>query len=1285
MPFSSESQLRRTENILGSISDCFFALDSEWRFVYLNPQAQQFFAGPAGELLGQILWEALPLFRGTTTEREFRRVRESGGRSNFVVQSFDGRWIEHTIYARDEDAELPEAGGGISVFFRDVTDRRRNAQATRESDEFYRLLVENAREYGIIALDVDGCITHWNEGARRMFGWNEGEVRGQKGDFIFTPQDRENDAPQIEIETARCEGRAQDERWHLKKDGSLCWAEGAMMALGFDDGEVRGFVKILRDNTEKRAAQQAVTQNEERLKRVSDATGIALWTWEPASDRITYQHALDTLLGFSVESLTDFALHAHPDDVAASRERVAQAIATGCGYQAQYRVSAQPGVLPWKWISSIMSVGQTPDGAPLLLGVNTDITRLLSAQHALEESRARLENVVHETGVALWSWNATTDELLEELNLETMTGLSPFSMEAMRAAIHPGDWPCVEQTARNALERGEGYEIEHRLARFQGADVSRPGDWKWLAVKAGTTPGATGETIFSGFVFDISSRRENELALQQSRERLESVVREAGVALWLWKPDGDLLIEHVNLEEMFEVPGQKVDFGLTLRITHPGDREQLRATVEQAVQNSAPYEIEFRLKRRACQGDPQVASDWKWIFITGKPRVEDRSLMSCFAFDISSRKEAELQRRASEERYTALVNASTTMVWRTNAQGHFIDSTRWGEYTGQSPEERAEFGWFNAIDEEDRARVWREWNEAVEQKLPVIVLRYRVRHCSGQVRHVLVRGVPLFDGNGQLSEWLGTLEDVHDQIEAQNAVRESEARYAALVRTSAAVVWRGSPDMNRVETTGWRDYTGAKEERVDNFSWLDFLHPDEHERARDEWNDLLAHPRGAELRQRLRHRSGQFRHVLVRAVPLFDEESGALREWIGTLSDVHERTIADELRELFLEEEQRARQLAEEARVEAERANKMKDEFLAVVSHELRTPLNAILGWSNILQSGELPPETAREGLAVIERNARAQAQIVEDILDVARVVTGKLKVEARPLDLETVAREALEATQTAATQRGVIFRSELVSLPVEGEAIRLRQMLWNLLSNAIKFSPASGHVELTMSRRGNSAHIEVRDEGTGIAPEFLPHVFERFRQADSSSTRRHGGLGLGLALVRSIAEAHNGRVEARSEGLGKGATFVVELPLSEKARQVTVEVAPKTVGRLAGVSILVCDDAPDTLEFTALLLRREGARVALVSSAAQARGKLESDSFDVLLSDLAMPDQDGYELLKWVQTHTPQLPVAAMTAYAGTVETERARDAGFAGFIAKPIEAEVLVQTVASIVKRAG
>jgi len=1308
MPFSPESLSRRTENILASISDCFFALDTEWRFVYLNPRALEFFGRSQRELLGETIWDATPELRGGTTERELRRVRENGGRSNFLARRpDDGRWIEHTIYARDGDAEVPEAGGGLSVYFRDVSQAQQNEQAKRERNEFYRLLVENAREYGIISFDLQGRITHWNKGAGRIFGWDENEVRGECGGLIFTPEDRAGGAPEQEMETAQSEGRANDERWHLKKDGSLFFAEGAMMALGWDEGNVRGYVKILRDNTEKRAAQEAVRQNEERLKQVSDATGVALWAWEPHRDILHYQHALDKLYGLPVVSFSALTPNLHPDDVGMLGDQLMGAVEEGRSLEMVFRLSPQPDALPWRWYETKISVSQTDDGQPLLLGVNQDITARREAELALKRSQSNLQNVMRETGVGLWSWNAQTDELLEALNLEDVTGVDPFSMDGLRDAIHPDDAPRIFKAVEDAMKAGEGYEFEHRVKQVPDADPARETDWKWVAAKASASASAQGETVFSGFISDISARRRADVALQQSRERLENVAREVNVALWQWDPAQDFVQEHVNLDEIFEMPGEAVSFGNIVTMTHLADRDFVIETVQGAVEKRAPYDVEFRLQRRGTVGDPQNAAYWKWILVIGRPTEEEPLVYSGFAFDISARKEAELQRRASEERFAALVGASATIVWRSLPSGELIESSNWNDYTGQTPEESAGWGYLDAIYEGDRERVAREWNDAISRNARLAEMRYRVRHRSGQMRHVASRAVPILDANGNTLEWLGTLDDVHDEIEAQNAVRESEARYSALVRASATIVWLGSPDLARMQAAGWADFTGQGNEKVDGFSWMGAVHPDDRERVASEWQDLLDAPRTTEIRHRLRDSTGRFRHVLVRAVPIFerarDSATGTsnvatgtsalaenlpvrppiLREWVGTITDVHERTIADELRELFIEEEQRARQIAEDARLEAERANRMKDDFLAVVSHELRTPLNAILGWTNLLQSGELPPETAREGLAVIERNARAQAQIVEDILDVARVVTGKLKVETRPLDVENVAREAIEATQNAATVRGVVLVSELASLPVEGDGVRLRQVMWNLLSNAIKFSPSGGRVTLNLSRQGNKARIEVRDEGAGIAPEFLPHVFERFRQADSSSTRRHGGLGLGLALVRSIIEAHGGHVEARSEGIGHGATFAVELPLSLSACQVVVEPAIKEGGRLAGVHILVCDDASDTLEFTALLLQREGAHVFKASSASHAQNALENSPFDVLLSDLAMPERDGYELLDWTRAHCPDLPVIAMTAYAGTIESERARNAGFAAFIAKPMEANALVETIAALVGR--
>jgi len=1301
MPFSPESLSRRTDNILASISDCFFALDSEWRFVYLNPRALEFFGRSQGELLGEIIWDATPELRGGTTERELRRVRENGGRSNFLAQRpDDGRWIEHTLYARDGDAEVPEAGGGLSVYFRDVTDAQQNEHSKRERNEFYRLLVENAREYGIISFDLEGCITHWNKGAARLFGWSEDEVRGEHGALIFTPEDRENGTPDREIETAKREGRAADERWHIKKDGSQFFAEGALMAMGWDEGEVRGYVKILRDNTEKRAAQDAVRQNEERLKQVSDATGVALWAWEPGRDIIHYQHALEKLYGFFFASFSVLAPNIHPDDVAPLSEDLMGAVEEGRSLELMFRISPQPDVLPWRWIEAKISVSKTDDGAPLLLGVNQDITAKREAELSLAHSQQNLQQVMRETGVGLWSWNAQTDELLEGLNLEDVMGVAPFSMDGLRDAIHPDDAPRIFKAVDNAMKAGEGYEFEHRVKRVPDADATCGADWKWVAAKASVSASAQGETVFSGFVSDISARRASDVALQQSRERLENVAREVNVALWQWNPARDFVEEHVNLDEIFETPRQAVSFGNIVARTHFADRDLAIETVQGAVQARAPYDVEFRLQRRGTVGDPQNADHWKWILVIARPTEQEPLIYSGSAFDISARKEAELQRRTSEERFAALVGASATIVWRSLPSGELVESSNWNDYTGQTPEQSAGWGYLNAIYEGDRERVASEWDTAISGGARLAEMRYRVRHRSGQMRYVASRGVPILDASGNTLEWLGTLDDVHDEIEAQNAMRESEARYSALVRASATIVWLGSPDLTSVQAAGWADFTGQGNEQVDGFLWLEAVHPDDRERVGDEWQDLLDAPRTSEIRHRLRDSTGRFRHVLVRAVPIFErardnpmgtfapaenlpKNPPTLREWVGTISDVHERTIADELRELFIEEEQRARQVAEDARIEAERANRMKDDFLAVVSHELRTPLNAILGWSSLLQSGELDPETAREGLAVIERNARAQAQIVEDILDVARVVTGKLKVETRPLDLETVAREAIEATQNAATVRGVVLIPELVSLPVEGDSVRLRQVMWNLLSNAIKFSPSGARVTLHLSREDNRARVEVRDEGAGIAPEFLPHVFERFRQADSSSTRRHGGLGLGLALVRSIVEAHGGHVEAKSDGIGRGATFAVELPLSPSARQIAVEPAVPKGGRLAGVHILVCDDSPDTLDFTAFLLGREGARVFKAPSASHAQTVLENGPFDVLLSDLAMPERDGYELLDWTRAHFPNLPVVAMTAYAGTIESERAHDAGFAAFIAKPMEANALVETIAALVGR--
>jgi len=384
----------------------------------------------------------------------------------------------------------------------------------------------------------------------------------------------------------------------------------------------------------------------------------------------------------------------------------------------------------------------------------------------------------------------------------------------------------------------------------------------------------------------------------------------------------------------------------------------------------------------------------------------------------------------------------------------------------------------------------------------------------------------------------------------------------------------------------------------------------------------------------------------------------------------------------------------QEARADAETANRTKDEFLATLSHELRTPLNAILGWAQLLRIGGLPQDELTHGLETIERNAKVQAQLIEDLLDLSRIISGKLRLEMRPIDLPTVLAAALDSVRPAAEAKSIriVPLLDAAASPVLGDAGRLQQVVWNLLSNAIKFTPARGTVELVLQRLGGRAEIIVSDTGMGIKPDFLPHVFERLRQADSSSTRRHGGLGLGLAIARHLIESHGGTIEARSAGENRGATFIVSLPLSLNAVVKTAEpdVSDSDTGlglrrRLEGVRVLVVDDEPDARELVSRALQRDGADVLAASSAAEALGAIDELNPDVLVSDIAMPGEDGYELIRQLRSrersHGRHLPAVALTAYARKEDRERALRAGYQEHLAKPVEPAQLTAVVANLI----
>ena len=407
-----------------------------------------------------------------------------------------------------------------------------------------------------------------------------------------------------------------------------------------------------------------------------------------------------------------------------------------------------------------------------------------------------------------------------------------------------------------------------------------------------------------------------------------------------------------------------------------------------------------------------------------------------------------------------------------------------------------------------------------------------------------------------------------------------------------------------------------------------------------------------------------------------------------------ERRRRVEEQQAFLEQHaELLEKIVEERTRELREANRLKDQFMAMLSHELRSPLGAIRMWASLLRGGKLDAERTARAIEAIERSAITQGQLVEDLLDVSRITAGKLVLDARPIDLAAVAEAAVDAVRTDAEAKQVRLEQvfELGEGRIQGDPARLQQVVWNLLANAVKFSPRGGRVLLRLARADGQAIISVRDEGEGIAAEFLPHIFEPFRQADGTSTRAYGGLGLGLAIVHDVVELHRGTIEVESKGKGQGATFTVKLPLvgapSEAARGVARQPAlPREEFRpgpsLQGVRVLLVDDDAGARESVTAVLEQSGASVRAVESAAEAVETLEREPPDVLLSDIAMPGLDGYALLGQARARLQgaQLPAAALTAYAGATDRTRALAAGFQAHLAKPVDPAELVAVVAQL-----
>jgi PAS domain S-box-containing protein len=700
---------------------------------------------------------------------------------------------------------------------------------------------------------------------------------------------------------------------------------------------------------------------------------------------------------------------------------------------------------------------------------------------------------------------------------------------------------------------------------------------------------------------------------------------------------------------------------------------------------------------------------------------------------LSERREREREvdelKRAGERRYKQLAESMPQIVWTAATDGTYTYfNQRWFDFSGLSLAESTRLGLAHLLHADDYVAYTENWARAVREGEDFEGMYRFKRAGDGAYRWHLVRAIAVRDENDKIASWIGTSTDIDDRKRGEEAL--SLLAEASTALTSSLDYRRALADVGRLTVPAIADWCLFEVLEDDgSVRRVAAVHQDAEkaELLRDMAARFPYDPEADTHSERV-FRTGR----AVRIDVVGDEDLAGLAASAGQLDALRGLGIGSYMcvpllargrslgtmtfvtteegrsfseADLTLAEDLARRaalavdnaQLYEVAQRERERlaeANRAKDEFLAIVSHELRTPLNSMLGWTQLLRTGKLDDALFERAMETIERKAKSQAQLINDLLDVSRIITGKLRLKVGTVDPAAIVHSALDSVRPAIKAKGIELTTDLdeTVVAVSGDPDRLQQVVWNLLSNAIKFTPAGGRIDVSMRRDGDDVVIAVADSGLGIRRDFLPYVFDRFRQADASSTRSFGGLGIGLSIVRNLVELHGGDVRAESEGEGKGATFVVRLPVGVAREVDEVEVRdagaiePSGSGReLAGLSILLVEDEEDGKEVLKLTLDRFGAVTRAVSSAAEALAAFEAHPPDVLLSDIGLPGASGYELIRQVRERGAvrggDIPAVAVTAFASEKDRARALAAGFDRHVAKPVDPADLISIIRGLV----
>lgn len=1223
---------------------------------------------------------------------------------------------------RDRQGKIISA---ITVF-QDITERQRSAVALREAEERLRIALQSAP------------ITVFNQDRDLRYTWiyqpafhQSEEVLGRRDHDILSPADAAalTVIKQRVLET----GLGIQAGVKITQDGTDFYFDLTLEPLLDPMGAIVGVTGSTVDISPLKRTAIQLQESEERLRLALEEAQMATWDVDLTTGVAIWSDRHFEMLGYEptengIASEAMWANCLHPDDRQRVWQEWQQARLEKRYYRTEYRViRADNGQISWlEGLGNFKfdAQGQAVRSIGVLLDISDrkrDEAKRKQAETAAQEQRTILETILRQAADAILVCDANGQLTFVNREARRLAQLDP---ESTNLNIDFRDWgtaydpegnriPLEEYSMVKALQGISSNAVESRMVRQDGSyyDILMSAAPLWNEQQQ--IIGAVGTFM------DISDRKRAEEALRESEARFRHLADTAPMLVWM--SDTSKLCTYFNqtwLNFTGRTPAQELGNGWAEGV-HPDDFERCLAIYTNAFDARRDFEMEYRLRRHDGK--------YRWIFDVGVPRfTADGEFLgyigSCF--DIDDRKQAEAERdqveaalRQSEERLRMAQKAAGAGLWNWDIANNQVT---WSEeyyalYGLETTVIPSYENWIACIVEVDQDRVQQAVHKALEHATNLNV-EFRTQHSQKGLRWIVAIGQTFADAKGQPMRMTGIALDITEQKRFEHALIKSEAlakaraeELTAIMETTPAAIWIAHDPQCHHITANQTAYqlmrlppgTPSTATAADGINALPFRQCRQgHDIPPPELPMQKAARTGQEVTDDLElvFDDGTVSYLYGKAKPLFSP-SGKVRGAIGGFVEITALKHSEHERERLLQRERQAREAAENA-------SRIKDEFLAILSHELRSPLNPILGWITLLRRGKLDADRTAQGLATIERNAKLQIQLIDDLLDISRIIRGKLSLKIAPTNLETIIRAAMETVQLAAEAKGLPIHTELAPSvgPVMGDAARLQQVVWNLLSNAVKFTPAGGQITVKLSaldHRGQPvdpatsdaelppqyAQIQVIDTGKGIPAAFLPHVFEYFRQADSTTTRSFGGLGLGLAIVRYLVELHGGTVGADSPGEGQGATFTVRLPLSPTSSlnaSPTVPLMAQLPGAsqvLEGVRVLVIDDDTDTREFIAFALAEHGAVVTAIASARQALHTLAMADFDIIISDVGMPEMDGFLMMQTVRERDHTTPAIALTAYARDSDRDRAMASGFQRHLPKPVELDVLIATIRQLV----